>query len=85
MNTQNFTADFGTAIKWLKEGKSVARIGWNVKGMYLFLETFETVNGDTHPNERYQPCIVMHTAQGTKQPGWTASQPDILSSDWGIV
>ena len=24
MDSQNFTADFGTAIRWLKEGKKVA-------------------------------------------------------------
>ena len=37
MDTQNFTADFGTAIKWLKEGKKVARKGWNGKNMWLVL------------------------------------------------
>ena len=77
--------DFGLAICALKEGERVARKGWNGKGMYIFLETFETVNGDTHPNERYQPCIVMHTAQQQKQPGWFASQADMLAVDWQII
>jgi hypothetical protein len=29
--------DFGDAIRALKEGKKVARKGWNGKGMFLFL------------------------------------------------
>lgn len=29
--------DFGQAIQALKEGKKVARQGWNGKGMFLFL------------------------------------------------
>lgn len=32
-----------------------------------------------------QPYIAMYTAQGKWQPGWLASQPDILSEDWIIV
>lgn len=77
--------NFGQAIVKLKQGESVCRQGWNGKGMFLFLETFETVNGDTHPNERYLPCIVMHNAQGQKQPGWLPSQADIFAEDWGVA
>jgi len=29
--------------------------------------------------------IAMWTAQGTWQPGWLASQPDMLAEDWEIV
>ena len=29
--------------------------------------------------------ITMYTAQGEMQPGWLASQADILAEDWGIV
>ena len=29
--------DFGAALKALKEGKKVARAGWNGKGMYVYL------------------------------------------------
>lgn len=29
--------DFGEAIRALKQGKRVARVGWNGKGMWLFL------------------------------------------------
>lgn len=93
MDAQNFTADFGTAIKWLKEGKKVARKDWNGKNMWLvFMPPFRV----EEPNERTQAhgikeafdCggyIVMWTAQGVRQPGWIASQPDMLSEDWGIA
>ena len=93
MDTNNFTADFGTAIRWLKEGKKVARKGWNGKNMWLvYMPPFRV----EEPNERTQAhgikeafdCggyIVMWTAQGVWQPGWLASQPDMLSEDWGIV
>lgn len=31
------------------------------------------------------PHIDMFTAQGTMQPGWLASQADMLADDWRIV
>lgn len=82
--------NFGNAISALKKGLWVARAGWNGKGMHLYLEdwfeghmTFPTPNG-TH-ERRYQPCIVMFTAQGLHQPGWLASQADMLADDWIVV
>lgn len=32
-----------------------------------------------------QPYIAMWTASGKWQPGWLASQPDILSDDWMLA
>ena len=32
-----------------------------------------------------QPYIAMWTAQAKWQPGWLASQPDMLSEDWMVV
>jgi hypothetical protein len=66
---------FGQAIEALKNGQRVARAGWNGMSMYTYLLT---VPG-------YEPGICMHTAQGKEQPGWLASQPDILSADWEIA
>lgn len=34
---------------------------------------------------RSGPYIAMWTAQQTWQPGWLASQPDMLAEDWEIV
>lgn len=33
----------------------------------------------------FHSSITMYTAQGEMQPGWLASQADILAEDWGIV
>lgn len=66
---------FGQAIEALKNGQRVARAGWNGTNMYIYLLTAPG----------YEPCICMHTAQGKEQPGWLASQPDILSLDWEIA
>lgn len=36
--------DFGEALKALKAGKKIARMGWNGKGMYLYLTTGHKVD-----------------------------------------
>jgi len=66
---------FGVALERLKLGRKIARSGWNGKGMHLYLTRFEG----------FEPCIVMHTAQSLEQPGWLASQADMLSDDWECV
>lgn len=95
--------NFGQAIESLKEGKKLARLGWDGKGTWvvlmpsLSLPVFNAhVAGakiDIHianhigletPLES-QPYFAMWTAQKTWQPGWLASQADMLAEDWGIV
>jgi hypothetical protein len=71
--------DFREALRRLKKGDRVARQGWNGKGMYIYLYTFQ------HDDPVFEPCIVMHTAQGREQPGWLASQADLLALDWTLV
>lgn len=87
--------NFGEAIAALKDGKKVARAGWNGKGMWLVLMTGTTipadlvnvrtkahgVEGDLHVGA----YIVMWTAQSVWQPGWLASQPDMLAEDWTLA
>lgn len=80
---------FGWAIKQMQNGGLVQRQGWNGKGMYLYLDrgairTHLTVAGAAGAVS-YEPCIVMFTAQGRHQPGWLASQADMLAADWRIV
>lgn len=80
--------DFGHAIRALKAGKRVQRMGWNGKGMFLFLFLLRP---DGEALERscgglpVRPCIAMRTADGAIQPGWLASQADILGEDWQVV
>ncbi|MGG1071127.1 DUF2829 domain-containing protein [Priestia megaterium] len=88
--------DFGQALVALKNGEKVARKGWNGKGMWivlmpsLYLEA-GVVNGRTskHLGQGVdldsQPYIAMFTADKKWQPGWLASQADLLAEDWEIV
>jgi len=80
--------NFGEAIEALKQGKRVQRSGWNGKGMHIFLEenfTSLIKMSGREIERKYEPVICMWTAQQTTQPGWLASQADILSEDWSIV
>lgn len=63
------------AIEETINDRRVSRAGWNGNGMYIYLRT---ENG-------FEPCLVLHTAMGTEQPGWNASTPDLLAQDWGVV
>jgi Protein of unknown function (DUF2829) len=81
--------DFGWAIRRLKEGKRVAREGWNGKGMWLFLAKTDSLiwspprQGDPTGGVRtFTPSVCMKTAQDTIVVGWLASQTDMLSDDW---
>lgn len=81
---------FGQAIEALKQGKKVARRGWNGKGMFLCLASdieFHTKAeiGPARGSCTVSPCIVMKTARDDFQPGWLASQADMLEEDWTIV
>ncbi len=65
---------FSEALDALKQYRSIARTGWNGRGMYLEL-TSEVLS---------KPFIVMKTVDDQFVP-WTASQTDLLSDDWTIV
>lgn len=78
--------DFGDAIRALKDGATVARKGWNGKGMWLKLvptELADTV-AFQHAALRPLPWIGMKTADQHFVP-WLASQTDMLSTDWEII
>ena len=85
--------NFGNAIEALKEGKRVARAGWNGKGMFLFLvpggnfivnrEPLLSIMGEG-AQITYRPHIDMKDAEGKVVP-WLASQTDMLAEDWQIV
>lgn len=80
---------FGGALEQLQLGAKVRRAGWNGKGMHLYLVTDMTHRArdgqDSGGMRALQPCIVMFTAQGKYQPGWLASQADILAADWEVA
>lgn len=93
--------NFGEAMILAREGKRIARRGWNGKGMYIYF-----VRGRTVPVDDWKACdeaqeptdherltgfvtilphLDMYSAQGTRVIGWLASQTDMLSDDWEIV
>lgn len=78
--------NFGQALELLKDGKCVARTGWNGKNMHIYLEDAYSLPirvGIYKGTKRdYDACIYMFTAQGRHQPGWLASQADMLAEDW---
>lgn len=78
---------FGKAIELLKEGKRVARKGWNGKNQYIELAT-----NISYKNTINEVINAEHDAIGNKaiafvgtsgvQLGWLASQADMLANDW---
>lgn len=91
---KNGSLSFGHAVELLKQGKRVARKGWNGKGMFLLLIAGETVRysinqvyGDGYLDSvgfSVLDAIYMKTADD-KLVAWLASQTDILSEDWQVV
>lgn len=85
----------GKAIEALKLGYRVARAGWNGKGMWLVLDPGSVVSEAREGSAYHKagvtgsftinPHIDMKTATGEMQPGWLASQTDMLADDWQIV
>ena len=85
--------NFGDALMLLKNGQKVARLGWNGKGMFLFLVPGSVFKVNRPPllgiypegtEISYCPHIDMRTADGKIVP-WLASQTDVLAEDWQIV
>ncbi len=73
--------NFGQAIEALEAGNKVARAGWNGKGMWL---CYIHPGNAMHLGYDMQPCIGMKTANNQMQPGWLASQADMLAKDWVV-
>jgi hypothetical protein len=76
---------FGLTVEALKQGKRVARKGWNGKGMFIYIQDFTEYNKIADPGYILENCISMYTAVQKWQPGWLASQLDILAEDWMII
>lgn len=85
--------NFGEALAAIKDGKRVARAGWNGKGMFLFLVPGSVFRVNREPlrsilgegaEVQYHAHIDMKTAQGYVVP-WLASQADLLADDWQLA
>ena len=88
--------NFGDALLVLKQGKRVARKGWNGKNMSVAYQkgypqgipcnknTAEAWGMEEGELFKCRPYLQMRCADGTFQM-WLASQSDILADDWYIV
>ena len=79
--------DFGWALNCLRQGKAVARKGWNGKGIYIKLQTPDVNSKMTLPY-----IYIVTNGLVTDNPNapkgtvpWLASQTDMLAEDWEIV
>lgn len=79
---------FGDAIEAVKQGKRAWRKGWHGvqsgKSMCIFLidlSGFTARISSEYTLGAMNPCIAL-AVNGNVQPGWLASQPDMLSDDW---
>lgn len=85
--------DFSSALEDIKDGRKVARKGWNGKGMFVFLVPGSTFTVNRPPllgiypegtQINYHAHIDMRTNDGKIVP-WLASQADLLADDWELV
>ena len=92
---------FGEALTHVRNGKRIARLGWNGKGMYVYLTEGRSIPTDEWvariPSqelteaEKKLGCVIvkphldMKTAQNTRIIGWSATQTDMLAEDWYVV
>ncbi len=69
---------FGAAIRYMNQGKRVARSGWNGKGMWIAKQVPDAGSKMT------LPYAYMKTADDQVVP-WLAGQTDIFAEDWMVV
>ncbi|MEE1076502.1 MAG: DUF2829 domain-containing protein [Acutalibacteraceae bacterium] len=83
------TFSFGEAIRLIKQGKKVARKGWNGKGMYIFEVIADGFWTNSNITDLEMPIInesiAMRTSDKSVCIGWLASQSDMFAEDWIIV
>ncbi len=76
--------DFSTALRLLKQGRRIAREGWNGKGLWLELQI-----PDEHSKMTLPYIYMSYPADAVNTPGakvpWLASQTDLLANDWMTV
>ena len=78
---------FGGALEALKDGRKVARKGWNGKGIHIALQRPDENSKMTSPY-----IYIDTTGLQTDNPDapksrvpWLASQTDMLAEDWVLV
>jgi hypothetical protein len=67
--------NFGYALDLLKQNKSMTRLGWNGRGMYVQIQRPDA------QSKMSRPYLYMKTVDDELVP-WVASQTDLLADDW---
>jgi len=84
---------FGLAIEAMKQGKRVARAGWNGQGMFVYLVPAASYPAQTGVAKQffgegalvpYRAYMALKTAQGDVAT-WVPSGSDALADDWMIL
>lgn len=84
---------FSEALRLIKGGARVRRVGWNGKGMFIFLVPGSVFKVNREPllsilgegtEVNYHGHIDLKTADGQIVP-WLASQSDLLDEDWELA
>ena len=85
-------ADFGQALRLMKDGWKVARLIWAGRGEFVFLDNGykPSITPFMQHDMRYEkpntfPCFVQKKAINQLRPGWVPSLEDMLAEDWHIV
>lgn len=82
--------NFGQALELLKEGKKLARAGWNGRGMFVFLVPGSTFQVNRPPllgiypegtTITYRPHIDIKNVDGSIST-WVPSIGDVMAEDW---
>ena len=84
--------DFGDAIKAAKQGKKIARIGWNGSGMFAYIVPANSYPASTEIMKDYfkgelvpyRAYWALKTAQEDVAM-WSPSGSDSLAEDWVIL
>ena len=90
---------FSEALVALKEGKKVARSGWNGKDQYVVAQAKTTTTEASkiwNPHNKAHaekiggqidvaPYCTLKTAQDTLAMGWTPSTGDLFANDWLVL
>ena len=68
----------GEAIKELRGGNRVARLGWNGQGQFL------EIKDPSYRSEMTLSYVYITTVNGQRVP-WLCSQTDLLAEDWVVI
>lgn len=91
---------FGQALEAVKQGKKIARSGWNGKNMWVAMKKGKVLDLAKHDiwtqhvkdvavanggTVEILSYLTMKTVDNKIVMGWLASQTDMLADDWEIV